>query len=78
MNVHLFGKIDSPCCANWSLKKTELDQKNIYPENIVLKILGNFYMDDYLDSFSEKDSTISTIKDVICHSEAMETKIRLG
>ena len=66
MNVHLFGKIDSPCCANWSLKKTALDQKDIYPENIVLKILDNFYMDDYLDSFSEKDSAISTIKDVIC------------
>ena len=62
MNVHLFGKIDSPCCANWSLKKTALDQKDIYPENIVLKILDNFYMDDYLDSFPEKDSTISTIK----------------
>ena len=25
MNVHLFGKIDSPCCTNWSLKKTALD-----------------------------------------------------
>ena len=52
MNVHLFGKINSPCCANWSLQKTALDQKDIYPENIVLKILDNFYMDDYLDSFS--------------------------
>ena len=66
MTVHLFGKIDSPCCANWSLKKTALDQKDIHPENVVLKILDNFYMDDYLDSFSETDSAISTIKDVIC------------
>ena len=22
MNVHLFGKMDSPCCANWTLKRT--------------------------------------------------------
>ena len=66
MNVHLLGKIDPPCCAIWSLKKTALDQKDIYPENIVLKILDNFYMDDYLVSFSEKNSAISTIKDVIC------------
>ena len=48
------------------MKKTALDQKDTYPENIVLKILDNFYMDDYLDSFSDKDSAISTIKDVIC------------
>ena len=27
MNVHLFGKTDSPCCANWSLKRTALDQE---------------------------------------------------
>ena len=66
MNVHLFGKIDSPCCANWSLKKTALDQKDTYPENIISKILDNFYMDDYVDSFSNKDSAISTVKDVIC------------
>ena len=65
MNVHLFGKIDSPCCANWSLKKKALDQKDTYSENIISKILDSFYMDDYLDSFSNKDSAISTIKDVI-------------
>ena len=27
MNVHLFGKTDSPRCANWSLKRTALDQE---------------------------------------------------
>ena len=59
MNVHLFGKIDSLCYPNWSLKKIALDEKNTYPENIVSKILDNYYMDDYLDSFSDKDSAIS-------------------
>ena len=42
MNIHLFGKIDPACFANWSLKMTALDQKDIYPENIISKILGNF------------------------------------
>ena len=35
MNVHLFGKIDYPRSTNWSLKKTALDQKDAYPENII-------------------------------------------
>ena len=30
MNVHLFGKIDSPCCASWSVKKTATNQANNY------------------------------------------------
>ena len=58
MNVHLFGKIDSPCCTNWSLKKTALNQRDTNPENIISKILDNFYMDDYLHSFSDKDRAI--------------------
>ena len=28
-NIHLFGKIDSTCCANWPLRKLPLDQKDI-------------------------------------------------
>ena len=66
INVHLYGKIDSSCCTNLSLKKTALDPKDTYPENLISKILDNFYMDDCLDSFSNKNSAISTIKDVIC------------
>ena len=27
MNVHLFGKTDSPCCSNWALRKTALDNQ---------------------------------------------------
>ena len=26
MSVHIFGKIDSPCIANWVVKKTAEDQ----------------------------------------------------
>ena len=63
---HQIFVLEKDNCPNWSLKKTALDQKDTYPETIILKILDKFYMDDYLDSFSNKDSTISTIKDVIC------------
>ena len=45
-NVYLFGKIDSPCCASWSLKKTATDQANSYCNSSIDKVLCNFYMDD--------------------------------
>ena len=65
MNVHLFGKINSSCCANWSLKAT-LDQIGTHPETF--KNIKNLrqLLNDYLDLFSDKDSATSTIKEVIC------------
>ena len=53
MNVHLFGKTDSPCCSNWALRKTALDNQQQFNENIVNAVLKRFYMDDYLDSFDD-------------------------
>ena len=48
MLVHVFGKVDSPYCANWALRNTstnsELDVKNGIERNI--------YMDDFLKSLS--------------------------
>ena len=64
-NVHLFGKIDSPCCASWSLKKTATDQANYYCNSSIDKVLYNLYMDDYLDSFTNRINAIKTIHDVI-------------
>ena len=34
INVHLFGKTDSPCCSNWALRKTALDNQHQYNENV--------------------------------------------
>ena len=64
-NVYLFGKIDSPCCGSWSLKKTATDQANSYCNSSIDKVLCNFYMDDYLDSFTNRINAIKTIHDVI-------------
>ena len=48
MLVHVFGKVDSPYCANWALRNTstnrELDVKNGIERNI--------YIDDFLKSLS--------------------------
>ena len=45
-NVHIFGKIDSPCTANWVIKRTASDQSSQYENEIIEAIKQNFYMDD--------------------------------
>ena len=59
MNVDLFGKMDSPCCGNWNLKRTALDRVKYYPKRVIDAVLTRFYMDDYLDSFSNKEEVIN-------------------
>ena len=59
MNVHLFGKMDCPCCGNWTLKRTALDKVNYYPKRVIDAVLRRFYMNDYLDSFSNKEVAIN-------------------
>ena len=28
MNVHIFGAVSSPCCANYALKRVAIDNRN--------------------------------------------------
>ena len=64
MTVHVFGKADSPCCPNWALKRTALDQKESVTKNVIDAVLHKFYMDGYLDSFSDIAIAVSTILSV--------------
>jgi len=64
MLVHIFGKADSPCCANYSLKRTALDQPNI-KDSVIESIDRDFYMDDYLKSDASKESLLDLSNDVI-------------
>ena len=43
---HLFGKKDSPCIANWSLKQSVKNEAKIIHETVNKE----FYMDDFLNS----------------------------
>ena len=56
MDIHPFGKADSPCCCLWALKKTATDSiTNIIARaKKAQKSTENVYMDDYLDSFIPK------------------------
>ena len=64
MTGHVFGKVDSPCCVNWGLKRTALDQKDSVSENVIDAVLHKFYMDDYLDSFNNLTTAVATILSV--------------
>ena len=48
MNVHLFGKNDSPCIAIFSLKQGAKDKKNKFKKQICEPVEKDFYMDDFL------------------------------
>ena len=64
MNVHLFGKTDSPYCSNWALRKTALDNQQQFNENVVKAVLKRFYIHDYLDYFDDPQTAVKTITDV--------------
>ena len=50
MNVHTFGKNDSPCIANFSLKQCAKDQQDEFSKVITESVDKDFYMDDFLKS----------------------------
>ena len=58
MCVHIFGKVDSPCCAKWALKRTAIDNKPKFSLRAMEAVLEHFYMDDYLDSFPDLEAAI--------------------
>ena len=65
MCIQVFGKIDSPCIANWTLKRTARDSEEVIRENIIDQINRNFYMDDFLSSHSSIERLSSTAKTII-------------
>ena len=65
MNVHLFGKPDSPCSTNCALKRKVIDHEKKFSPDIVTAIMEKFYMDDYLDSFNDVSKAIYTAHSVI-------------
>ena len=58
--VHIFGEVDSPCCANWALRKTK--PKNLPDAKQVIE--RDFNMDDFLKSLFNVDELIELSKRV--------------
>ncbi|KFD68471.1 hypothetical protein M514_19297 [Trichuris suis] len=59
MNVHISGALCSPSVCTYVLRRTAEDCKTQFPA-VLDKVLNNFYVDNYLDSFmSEREAEIS-------------------
>ena len=65
MCVHIFGKVDSPCCANWALKRTAIDNKPKFSLRAIEAVLEYFYIEDYLKSFPGLEEAIKVIVEVV-------------
>ena len=65
MTVHVFGAVDSPCCANYALQRTALDQSEKFSKDPVHAVLRNFYMDDLLSSKPNSDGATNLAKQLI-------------
>ena len=64
MQVHLFGGISSPSCANFALRKTADDNEAEYGHRAAEVLRNRFYVDDMLVSEETPDIAIETVKAV--------------
>ena len=62
MNMHLFGAVSSPGCANFGLRKTAQDREREFGKDIANFLRDDFYVDDGLKSVKTKEDAISLIK----------------
>ena len=65
MCVHIFGKVDLPCCVNQALKRTAIDNKPKFSLTAIEAVLEHFCMDGYLDSFPGLEEAIKVILEVV-------------
>ena len=64
MTVHLFGRVSSPSCANFALRKTAEDNKALFDPQIIHTVKRNFYVDDCLKSVNSDHDAINLFKDL--------------
>ena len=73
MCVHLFGKLNSPCEANYTLKKIDIDDKAKYNHDVIDVVHKNLYMNNYLGSYRNTDLSLETVADLL-----LEGRFRLA
>ena len=67
MNVHLFGYISSPSCANFALRQRAKDNGKYYGTEAEHTLYKNFYVDDflkYMETVEEAKELVLTLVDV--------------
>ena len=65
IKVHFFDGKDSPCCANYALKKTGRDNFNHYYPLTIESVLKSFYMVDFLKSVPSKEQAKQLCQEMI-------------
>ena len=64
MTVQIFGAISSPSVCAFALRRTAEDNKAKFPE-VASKVISNFYVDNYLDSFATETLATTSSKQLI-------------
>ena len=64
MTAHVFGGSLSPSCSNFALRKTALDNEELYGKDVATILERNFYVDDMLKSFLTVEEAITVIQQV--------------
>ena len=64
MTVQIFGAISSPSVCAFALRRTTEDNKAKFPE-VASKVISNFYVDNYLDSFATETLATTSSKQLI-------------
>ena len=64
MCVHLFGAVSSPSVAGYALRKTAVDNIDVYGPEAANAILRNFYVDDLLKSMKTEEDALKMIDNI--------------
>ena len=75
MNVHLLGRSDSPCIANFALKRAGTDKKEVIHSTVVTSIDQDFYMDNTLKSENSVELLTRITKTVTSKLKASEIRL---
>ena len=63
MTAHVFGGSSSPSCSNYALRKTAMDNEELYGKDVATILERNFYV-DMLKSFPTAAEAITVIQQV--------------
>ncbi|VDI74825.1 Hypothetical predicted protein [Mytilus galloprovincialis] len=64
MQVHLFGATSSPSCAAYALKKTAIDNGELFETEIASTVERNYYVDDILKSVDTEERAVQLATDL--------------
>ena len=64
MNVHLFGAVSSPACANFALRRTAQDFGDMFDDDVKDSIQRSFYVDDFMRTGSTPEEVLRVARGV--------------